>query len=66
MGKLKQFFCTHYHETTSNGLPIFDLYPRRATIAYRYLKEAKNDFDAVTCLNCGLRYFVTDGNGRLL
>lgn len=61
----KQKLCTHYHET-HNGYPIYDLYPRKITIAYRHLREAKNDFDSVKCLNCGLRYFVTDGNGLLL
>lgn len=61
----KQKFCTHYHET-HNGMPLFDLYPRRTTIAYRYYRDAKHDLEAVTCLGCGLKYFVTDGNGLLI
>jgi len=67
MSKLKQFFCTHYHEVTSQGLPCYTLYPKKTIWPVGdYLRQAKNDWDAFTCLNCGMKYFDTTGRDELL
>ncbi len=66
---LKQRFCTHYHIRHNKLISLYDLYPRRVIMGVGIggsIRIAKNDPDAVKCLNCGLRYFDTDGRGFLL
>lgn len=68
MSKIKQFFCTHYHSYTKDNLPIYDIYPKKSVWPAGYgsiPRYAKNDVDAVTCIACGLRYFVTDGGNTV-
>lgn len=65
---LKRKFCTHYHELDKRGLPLYILYPKRVIwpIGSGRPKLAKHDLDAHTCLNCGVKYFDTDGGDSLL
>jgi hypothetical protein len=68
MSKLKQFFCTHYHEVDGNGRPLYDLYPKKRIWPLGLMSpiSAERSLDAHTCLNCGAKYFDTDNHDQLL
>lgn len=67
MSRLKQFFCTHYHAVTATGLPLYDMFPKKTVWPIGdFLRVAKRDLDAWTCLNCGMKYFDTNGHDTIL
>lgn len=68
MSKLKQLFCTHYFETDGNGRPLYILYPKKYIwpIGWSTPINAERSFDAHICLNCGKKFFDTDGHDQLL
>lgn len=64
---IKQKFCTHYHYIDKHGRPLYVIYPKKVIWPMGgFIKRAKYDSDAHTCLSCGVKYFDTDGGDNLL